>query len=585
MMRMHPVIGFIALLALLLSNNIWAASPGYPAADTSLVLPGSLNERVRVMTDRHIYAVGERILFAAVNLIPAELDTTCWSKVLYLELLTPGGTSVAQGKFPLSCSGASGYLTIPEDLLTGNYYLTAYTKWMRNFSPMDFHYRPVKIINPYTHQLESSSLSTGKGQTLEREKITLNEAITCKTDKALYHQREKVNLSINIPASAGSFNNTYHVTVVRDGASATLGQLEIKPADIQYHRPPGTIYLPETMGLSLSGRLVSTDPAVPVRGADMVLSILGREPEFRVARSGPGGSFCFALDSMTGRHDMYIASDHDDRNLQILIDNDFANPAVKFPEIPFELSETEKELAREIIFNMQINRHFHTPDEALSTPAGDREDRQIIAFYGLPSSSIWIDDYIELPTFKEVLIELVPGVFPRERNKKPYLTFTGNKLTFSLINQYTPLLLVDQVPVFDLEQLLVMSPKKILRVEVLNEIYIIGNNTYGGILNIITRKSDLGGIDLPENSFFFDFTSFLPQDELCFPEYADQAFDSENPDYRNCLSWAPHVRVAPGQETMLDFYTSDNSGEYRVLIRGVAPDGSILQGSCEFRVE
>jgi len=72
---------------------------------------------------------------------------------------------------------------------------------------------------------------------------------------------------------------------------------------------------------------------------------------------------------------------------------------------------------------------------------------------------------------------------------------------------------------------LLISPKKIQWVEVLNEIYIIGNTTYGGILNVITRKGDLAGIDLPENSFFFDFTSFLPQDELDFPRYEEQEFD------------------------------------------------------------
>ncbi|MEE9461635.1 MAG: hypothetical protein V3V53_07375 [Bacteroidales bacterium] len=560
-------------------------SPAYPAADTSFSLPASLNERIQVMTDRDIYAIGERILFAGINISPPELDTNYWSKVLYLELLTPRGTSVAQGKFPMSCSRASGYLTIPEHLLTGNYYLVAYTKWMRNFSPVNFHYQLIKIINPYTPQLETSNFSNGNRHTGEREEITLNKAITCSTDKASYRQREKVNLTINIPGSSRSLTNTYSVTVVRNSSSDTLRYLKILPEKVQYHRPPGTIYLPETRGLSLSGRVVSTDSAVSVPGENVNLAILGREPGFRVIPSGPRGSFCFVLDSMSGRNDMYIASNHDEENLEIRIDNDFANPAVRFPEIPFILSESEKELATEIIFNMQINSHFHSPGITMSEPGDEGEDPRIISFYGLPSSSILIDDYIELPTLKEVLIELVPGVFPRVRNKEAYLTFSGNKLTFTLINQYSPLLLVDQVPVFGLDELLLMSPKKIHRVEILNEIYIIGNTTYGGILNIITRKGDLAGIDLPENSFFFDFTSFLPQDNLDFPRYEDQEFDSADPDYRNCLYWSPDIKAAPGQDLELDFFTSDNSGDYMVLIRGVGEDGSILQGKCNFQVD
>jgi len=570
---------------LIIACLVLLPAPAYPDTDTSFSLPASLNERIEIITDRDIYGVGEKILFAGINISPPELNDSCWSKVLYLELLTPGGTSVAQGKFPMDCSRASGYLYIPEDMLTGNYYLVAYTKWMRNFSPINFHYQLIKIINPYTPQLETSNFANGIGQTREWEQNPLKKAIKCSTDKVYYRQREKVNLMINIPGSSRSLTNTYSVSVVRNGSSDTLGSLKILPEKVQHHRPPGTIYLPESRGLSLSGRLVSRDSAGSVAGEKVNLAILGQEPGFRVIPTGPRGTFCFALDSKFGRNDMYITSNDDEDDLEILIDNDFANPAVRFPEIPFILSESEKELAGEIIFNMQISSHFHSPGTILPEVSDKREDPQIISFYGLPSGSILIDDYIELPTLKEVIIELVPGVFPRERDNEPYLSFNGNKLTYTLINQYSPLLLVDQVPVFDLDKLLLMSPKKIQRVEVLNEIYIVGNTTYGGILNIITRKGDLAGIDLPENSFFFDFTSFLPQDELDFPRYEEQEFDGENPDYRNCLYWAPEIGIDPGQKVELDFFTSDNSGDYVVLIRGVGEDGTILQGKCYFSVE
>jgi hypothetical protein len=583
-MRIYLFIGCFVLLVPL-SIDSQAANPPYPDTDTSISLPASLNERIEVMTDRYIYGVGEKILFAGINISPPDLNASCWSKVLYLELQTPTGTSVAQGKFHMSCSRASGYLTIPQHLLTGNYYLVAYTKWMRNFSPSNFHYQLIKIINPYTSQLETSNFSNGIGQAREEEQKKMKEDITCSTDKASYGQREKVNLMINISGSSRSLTDTYSVTVVRTGSADTLGTSKILPEKIQYHRPPETLHLPENRGLSLSGRLVTGDSTGSVQAEMVNLAILGQEPEFRVIRSGPRGSFYFVLDSMSGRNDMYIVSNNDDRNLEIRIDNDFANPTVKFPEIPFALSESEKELAVEIILNMQINSHFHSPDTIVPEPGEEVENSQIISFYGLPSSSVLIDDYIDLPTLKEVLIELVQGVFPREHNNEPYLSFNGNKLSFTLINQHAPLLLVDQVPVFELDKLLLMSPKRIQKVEVLNEIYIIGNVTYGGILNVITRKGDLGGIDLPENSFFFDFTSFLPQNELSFPRYKDPEFDSENPDYRNCLYWAPEIGIDPGQKTGLEFFTSDNSGDFMVLIRGVAEDGSILQGKCDFRVE
>ena len=578
-MRSYLVIGCFLLLAL----------PAIHGTGLPDQIPASLNEKIEVMTDRHLYAVGEKILFAGIRLCPSGLDSACWSRVLYLELLTPGGSSVAQGKFPLYGSGASGHLSIPENLLTGNYYLVAYTKWMRNFSPMNFCYRSLKIFNPFTAQLEASSPGNGTGQTEDREEKSLREVIRCHTERSVYGQREKVRLSISIPASARSLTGTYTVSVVRKNVTLTQNTPEIRPAEVLHHNPPGTLFLPESRGLSLSGRLVPADSATRVGHAAVQLALLGQEPEFRVATTGSDGSFIFALDSMTGRNDMYITSPFKGPPLEIRIDNDFANPSVRFPEIPFILSEAEKKGAGEIIFNSQINSHFPSRDTGNpgSEEARERaaEDGPIKAFYGLPSRSVLIDDYIELPTLKEVLIELIPGVTPRVRNRVPYLIFSGNKLSFTLINQYTPLLLVDHVPVFDLEKLLLMSPKKIERVEILNEIYIIGHHTYGGILNIITRKGDLAGIDLPEHAYFFDFTSFLPQDGPVFPSHSSQEFDSENPDYRNCLYWSAGIPVLPGEETGLDFYTADNSGEYTAIIRGFAEDGTLLLGTCDFRVE
>jgi hypothetical protein len=421
-MRIYLVIGCIVLLV----------SPVHPETDTSFSPPASLNERIEVVTDRHIYGVGEKILFAGINISPQELNASCWSKVLYLELLTPGGTSVAQGKFQMSCAKASGHLSIPEQLLTGNYYLVAYTKWMRNFSPLNFHYQLIKIINPYTPQLETSNFANGIGQTREWEQKPIKKAIKCSTDKAAYHQREKVNLMINFPGSSPSLNNTYIVSVVRNGSPDSLGLLKTLPEEVQYHRPSGSIYLPESKGLSLSGRIVSADSSRRVKSENVNLAILGQEPRFRVIPSGPRGTFSFVLDSMVGRNDMYISSNHDDGDLDIRIDNDFANPAVRFPEIPFILSESEKELAAEIIFNMQINSHFPSPDKMMTETDDEGEVPKTIAFYGLPSASILIDDYIDLPTLKEVLIELVPSVFPRERNNEPYLSFNGNKLNQSV---------------------------------------------------------------------------------------------------------------------------------------------------------
>ena len=111
------------------------AFPGWTGSTVNFPvssLPDSYNERYALLTDRNMYSVGEKILFSAFNTSPPAIRDACWSRVIYVHLLKTDGTSVAQDKFPLACSGASGFLYVPDDILTGNYYLCAYTKWMLN---------------------------------------------------------------------------------------------------------------------------------------------------------------------------------------------------------------------------------------------------------------------------------------------------------------------------------------------------------------------------------------------------------------------------------------------------------------------
>ncbi len=69
---------------------------------------------------------------------PTESNAAQWSRVLYVELIQPNGTSLAQGKVLIDSSGAMGTINIPEGLSSGTYYLKAYTRWMRNCGPEDY---------------------------------------------------------------------------------------------------------------------------------------------------------------------------------------------------------------------------------------------------------------------------------------------------------------------------------------------------------------------------------------------------------------------------------------------------------------
>lgn len=89
-------------------------------------------EKIFVQTDRPIYVSGEEIWFSAfvINASTHLLNQT--ERVLYIELITPKGTSCQKQLFKIENGRAFGCISINEGLNAGSYHLIAYTNWMRN---------------------------------------------------------------------------------------------------------------------------------------------------------------------------------------------------------------------------------------------------------------------------------------------------------------------------------------------------------------------------------------------------------------------------------------------------------------------
>jgi hypothetical protein len=584
------------------------ASMDFPVSS----LPDSYNESYILLTDRNMYAVGEKILFSVFNTSPPAIRDACWSRVIYVHLLKTDGTTVAKEKFPLGCSGASGFLSVPDDLLTGNYYLCAYTKWMRNFSPSLFSFAPLIIINPFNAELDRSSLPVPEGihspDTLTPEAMSdpgyapdpmespdyPDEAVRmleCMPDKASYVPGEEIHLSIRYPGGRARVAGRVCLSVAREGSVDTLVHRDIQPtADASWSKPvPG--YLPEIDGLSLSGRILAGDPPEGIGNARVELSVFGNRPGFMAYKTHPDGSFYYRIDSFAGSREMFIAACHPKQpKLELRIDNDFASPMIRFPEKPFYLSEGQAKSAREIMLNMQLDRLFRPP--ASYVEPGYLPDSGNASIHGLKVRKLLIDDYIELPNLKEVFIELFPEVQPVTRPRKTYLNFLGNELTQRIISSFEPLILVDRVPVYDIDKFLAMVPKRIHSIEVIDEVYVIGNIYYGGLINIVSKNGDMGGIDLPENSLFFRYRGFpditgmeiLPRRAAAKPGGDDPDPGSNGITFRNCLYWEPDLSISPEETRNIGFYCPDQPGMYRMILRGVAEDGSYLYGQCNFRI-
>jgi len=229
---------------------------------------------------------------------------------------------------------------------------------------------------------------------------------------------------------------------------------------------------------------------------------------------------------------------------------------------------------------MQVEKIFKQP--LANTETVEKEDFSFIDFFGSPLITIKTDDYVKLPTLEEFFFELIPNVILKKKKGKRYFTLIGDHADLAL---YKPLLLLDHVPIVDVETILPISPEKIDHIDIVNATYIRGYLHFGGIISITSLEGDMAEIDIPSNSRLFNFKTFEPQQEIEFPDYSTNTNNERIPDYRNCLFWIPDIKMERDEKARFDFYTSDNQGEYVVVVHGITADGVILEGQCNFVVK
>ena len=396
-----------------------------------------------------------------------------------------------------------------------------------------------------------------------------------------YGPGEEVVLDLKGTSGTDSGLLNFCVTVVPEGAIDVSGETFV-PVPREAEDSFRVRFLPDLDRLvTISGTVVDSAQA-PVPYATLHFSLLGSTPDFFAAMADEQGRFVLNTPAGSAEtQEFFVAPEQEVGDaLEVRIDEEFDSRSVDFPGKPFRLSEDEKESARRIALNMQLSKVFMrglvSKEEAAEEviPEGKR-----IPFYGTRVNRLLIDDYVRLPNLEEVFINLVPEIqFYKKKGVDRIRILSDN----SSIEVYSPLIMVDHVSVFDHEALLALSPDKIERIDLINEIYLKGNVAFGGVLAIHSRKGDMAGIDLPKGSYFFDYKHFHPELESVDPM---PVLDARVPDTRNTLLWMGKLNLEQDNGKQLIFRAPEHAGSYVILVRGVLTSGEPYMASSKFRVE
>lgn len=522
-----------------------------------------LREKVILFTDRNMYIAGESLRFSAI--IRQETDSLA-ARILYCEVVTAEGRRITGGKFMILNSLATGTISLPDDILTGNYFMRAYTRYMRNYGPEGFAYSLIKVINPVREEVLSEQGNASSRQPVEELTPETKEGIEVGTNMKIYSHEDSIDVFISgsglqrplgYTISIVPYNSMIYSKIKADASE------NIKENDFIY---------PETRGITLTGKVLDKTGR-PVGNIMVNLSILGGIHEFIAMKTDSSGRFYFSLPDYQGNIDVFLCTEKTaDYTPEIRVDNDYCTLPVQLSAGPFQLSPDERKTALQMAVNHQIEAYFKP--EIDSSKLHLTQDT--ISFYGRPDETVFLNKYVRLPTLEEYFNELPLHVRVRKKSGQKYFRIHS---TQSDLGDYLPLVLVDMVAIDDPEKILAISPANIAKIEIVNSMYVKGDHVYGGIINFISQKGDFAGINLPGSGIFLNYEFLKP------PEIYENTIKNEKmvPDSRNTILWLPEYH--PEKDKILKIKSPETSGFYKVIVRGVDKKYSVVQGTTNFEVK
>jgi hypothetical protein len=513
----------------------------------------STTEHLYLITDRDVYCVEEPILIKILSDENTKPAIENWSHVVYADLVSPYGRIIATQKFDFSTNVASGKMGIPRNVLSGNYYIRAYTKWMRNQPLSSFFFKPVKIINPFTTELLPN--------------------VAVLTDSIPFETKEKQDptfISLKTETDTISVNSTFQLTIGNTGKESTNLMVSIVPkgsnSGAYYVVPPTSInnsdikYIPETRGVSLTGKVINQYDSLPVPYAQVWITLLKEKTLTSELMADSAGRFYFDLGEEYGHHELFVQATSTKPTVVpiTMIDNDYAYSAMNLPFTPFKINDEEKELAERIIIDGQLENIFKKQE-----PTDTTTETSSVFFYGKPDQVLFPDKYIEMPSLYDYIFELIPHVKLKNDASRQVFKIEGSYPELSI---FEPLVMVDQVKIANANDIMKISPKEIDRIELINEPYTRGEITYGGIIHFVSKSHKLENMKFPDQSILLDYELLSHRGTI-----ENSATTQESPKVGNCLYWAPSLVLGPNKETTMVVNTGCEPGAYEVIIEGLGP--------------
>lgn len=378
------------------------------------------------------------------------------------------------------------------------------------------------------------------------------------------------------------FNNSDSAATGLDYLMLTHGWRRFYWYDVQQGNTPPLTFLPEIDGHIIYGRLLDSSTQKPHPAAPVYLSIPGIHTKFYATQSDQNGLFKFYTRDVLGQGEIMLQADGlEGRPYNIEVHTPFSEKYAATKIVSDVINESLKSSLEKASLNAQVQRKYAWE---LMKKFRLPSDVDTSSFYGKPDERYRLDDYTRFTTMEEVLREYVLGVLVGRSGGKFKLTMLD--VPNNRLFRDNPLVLLDGVPVLDMDRILSYDPLKVNRIELVKRRYYYGPLMFDGIVNMITYKGSLDSYSIDPKTIILDYDGLQMQREFYSPVYqTEDQVNNHIADYRNLLYWSPDVRTDTKGKAQVSFYSSDVKGRYKAVIEGISNDGAAGSRSLFFDVK
>lgn len=522
-----------------------------------------IQEQIVLQTNTDFYLSGESILYKTISLNKKNKETITLSKIAYVELINNDNTSVLKHKQVINNGISYNDFFIPTNIETGSYKIIAYTKLTQ--SNNEYAARDIFILNPYLQLPEKyKENKTKEVASLLNYTETNNNSSKIELNKKDFIKREKVIFNVNENIEGNFVINVMKIDSIPNLQEQKNINSLIQIENHTIENKVNTLIFPETRGEVFTGKISAKNNNDVIENKKIAFSIPGENFNFKISTTDINGTFKFILENTNDNEAYFQVFEKNKENYKIeLFNTSIITKTKSEKEFKINSNYADAFLKRSVANQIQ-NIYYHTKSDTVFASKKNKP------FYEGSDKEYLLKDYNQQNTIKEIFIEIIPEVYISKKEGKQ--TFSVNDYEVNNSNLYfNTLVLVDGFLLQDFDEILTFDPAYFTKINFVNKGFYLNKYIFNGIVNLTSKDFSY----IPNISQDYIIKEKLERPQL-IKKYYNVDYSKNNlekiPDYRYQLYWEPNITEINTNKTF-DFYTSDISGNFKIIIEGITTTG------------